>query len=274
MLQQKIQTIIVGVDFSAYSHVVADQAKLLSKLWKAKLVYVHAIQDPIEYAPALYYPFPNRLSNEFYQKEVMKIYKTGKNAEVIAVRGMPSASILETAGKYPHPMIIAGYKGVRPVAEFFFGSTAQSLALNAKIPVWIHRGNKTVKPEKVLIPHDLSLESSHSIDTVKELSLVAPMKCEVFFVQQRPYPVLDYTSYTLAEKHMLENSTAKVKDLKKKYPHVRFSASKGDITAKITKKSKKFDMMVVTHHNPAGFLNPSQTAALLKNVNKPTLIVH
>lgn len=273
MLQQKIQTIIVGVDFSEYSHLVAKQAKLLAKLWKCKLVYVHAILDPVQYAPALYYPLPNRLSNEYYQKEVKKIYQTGKS-DVLVRSGMPSAVLLEAAQKFTNPMIIAGYKGVRPVEEFFFGSTAQSLVYNGNFPVWIHRGNKVIQPKKVLIPHDLSLEANHSIDTINELSLAAPMKYEVFFVQQKPYPVLDYSKYTLAEKKMMEVSAAKAKDLKKKYPKIRFSAAKGDITSMISKKSSNFDLMVVTHHHRSGFYNPGATVTLLKNINKPTLVVH
>jgi len=273
MLQKSVQTIVVGVDFSPYSKLVVKQAKLLAKLWKTKLVYVHAVQDPVQYAPALYYPLPNRLSNESYKKAVKKNYETG-SSEIRIVNGFPSAAILDTAGRYPNPMILAGYKGVRPIEEFFFGSTAQSLAYNGRYPVWIHRGNKVVKPKKVLIPHDLSLEANHSIDTVNDLSLSAPMKYEVFFVQQRPYPVLDYSAYTLAEKKIIEQSAAKANDLKKKYPNIRFSASKGDVTSKISKKSKNFDLMVVTHHHKSGFYNPGQTASLLKKINKPTLIVH
>jgi nucleotide-binding universal stress UspA family protein len=216
------------------------------------------------------------LSNEYYQNELRKIYKADKKSgiDIIAMRGMPSSSIIETAAKYPNPLIIAGYKGVRPVAEFFFGSTAQALVLDAKIPVWIHRGNKIVKPEKVLIPHDLSVESNRSIDTVNELSLVTPFQYEVFFVQQRPYPILDYSTYTLAEKQLLKDTKAKVSKLKKKYVGLNFSTETGNVMSKISKKVKNFDIMVVAHHNPSGMFSSSATLSLLKKVNKPTLIVH
>ncbi|MGZ3725908.1 MAG: universal stress protein [Pseudobdellovibrio sp.] len=273
MLEQSIKTIVVAVDFSAYSKTVVKQAKLLCKLWKAHLVLVHVIQDPVEYAPALYVPFPNRLSVEYYQNQIRKTYDIkGKGAEIIAKRGLPSDTILHVADLYPNSMVMAGYKGVSPIGEFFFGSTAQSLVLKSNHPVWIHRGNKVIKPEKVLIPHDLSNESNKSIDILKNLSLAAPDKYEVFFVDQYPFPVLDYAAYTVAQKQKSVNF-AKISKLKNEYPELHFVAGKGNLKDKIVKKAKRFDMLVMAHHHPSGFFTGSDTVDILKLVNKPALIV-
>ena len=275
MLEKNIKTIVVGVDFSSYSKTVVQQAKLLGKLWKAELVLVHVIQDPVEYSPALYVPFPNRLSTEHYQNEIKKFYELkGKDAaQVIAKRGAPSDTIIRIADEYPHSMIMAGYKGVRPVAEFFFGSTAQALVLKSKHPVWIHRGNKVIKPEKILVPHDLSLESNRSIDVLKDLSLASPVKYEVFFVDQYPFPVLDYKAYTLEQRRRIDKNFAKIRHLKGEYPNLPFVTAKGNITNKVVKKAKKFDMLVMAHHNPSGFFTGSESVDILKRVNKPALIV-
>lgn len=275
MLEQNIKTIVVGVDFSSYSKTVVKQARLLCKLWKTNMVLVYAIQDPIEYAPAIYVPFPNRLSSEDYQNQMKKTYAVkGKGTEVIASRGgTPSETIMRIANKYPNSMIMAGYKGVTPIGEFFFGSTAQSLVLKSKHPVWIHRGNKVIKPEKILVPHDLSLESNKSIDMLKDLSLASPVKYEVFFVDQHPFPVLDYKTYTIAEKKRMDANFAKIRHLKNEYPNLPFVAAKGKVTNKVVKKAKKFDMLVMAHHNPSGIFTGSETIDILKHVNKPTLIV-
>lgn len=274
MQQQKIKTIVVGVDFSEYSKIVVKQANLLSKLWKTNLVLVHAVQDPVQYAPAIYVPFPNLLPLESYESEIMKFYKiTSKAVKLVAVRGVPSDCLIQIAKKQDQPMIMVGYKGNRPIAEFFFGSTAQSLVFKAKMPVWIQRGRKVMIPKKVLVPHDLSLEANESIDMVKEISEASPLKYEVFFVQERPYPVMNYTAFTLAEMHNLNVSVAKIRRLKRNYPNLSVKAEKGNLTTKVQKQAKNFDLLVMSHHNPKRFFGGSETVNLLQHVNKPALIV-
>src|SRR3989338_6265468 len=181
MFQDAFKTIVVGVDFSPYSKLVVKQAKLLSQLCNTKLVLVHAIHDPVEYSPSLYMSFPNLISEKSYEERIKKMYEIrNSSAKIIAKRGTPASLLQETARKFSKPLIVVGHKGQSKIVDFFFGSTAQILALKSKIPVWIHRGNKVIKPAKVLIPHDLSLESNHAIDIVKKLSLTTPLTYEVF----------------------------------------------------------------------------------------------
>ena len=198
----------------------------------------------------------------------------GKNStEVIAKRGIPSETIIQVANEYPNSMIMAGYKGVRPLAEMFFGSTAQSLVFNSKHPIWIHRGNKVIKPEKVLVPHDLSLESNRAIDVLRDLSLTSPIRYEVFFVDDHAFPVLDYKTYSQKEKKHIDETFAKIKHLKGEYPDLPFVTAKGNITNKIVKKARNFDMLMMAHHNPSGLFTGRETVDILKHVNKPALIV-
>lgn len=275
MFQHVFKTIVVGVDFSPYSQLVVKQAQLLCRIWKAKLVCVHAIHDPVEYSPSLYMSFPNLLDQKSYEERIKKLYGLKLPAvKIFAKRGTPAALLQETARKYPKPLIVAGYKGQSKIAEFFFGSTAQMLALKSKIPIWIHRGNKVIKPEKILIPHDLSEQSNHSIDIVKKMSLSSPLSYEVFFVRQKVFPVLNYRTDIALTRRLLKKTQTKIKNLLKDYPRLPFVETTGEVTDKVVKHTKKFDILVMAHHNPTGLFSKSETADLMKRVKTPIIVTH
>ena len=273
MFQQAFKTIIVGVDFSPYSKIVVSQAKLLSKLWKARLVLVHAIHDPVEYSPSLYMSFPNLISEKSYEERILKFYGiTQASAKVLARRGTPAALLVATAGKFSKPLIMAGHKGQSKIVDFFFGSTAQMLALSSGIPVWIHRGSKVDDPKRILIPHDLSESANHSIDIVKQLALTSPLNYEVFFVKERAFPVLDYKTYMDFDARLVKQSRLKIGNLLKSYPHLPFVAANGEVTEKIVKRTEKFDLLLMTHHNPPKYFSKRETAELLRRIKTPMLV--
>lgn len=275
MFQKAFKTIIVGVDFSDYSKLVVKQAQALCKIWNTKLVLVHAIHDPVVYNPTLYISFPNIIDDKSYAERIEKTYKISKkNVKIIAQRGTPASLLVEIAKKFSSPMIMVGHKGQNQLVEFFFGSTSQNLALNSEFPVWIQRGQKIIKPNKILIPHDLSKESSRAIDIVNNLNLKTPINYEVFHVKQKAFPVLDYQTYQSAEKHLANVRKTKIRNILKHYPHIHIETADGDVTRKIVKKTKDFDLLVLTHHNPTGLFNQGETAQLIKKVKTPIVVTH
>lgn len=275
MFQEAFKTVVAGVDFSPYSKLVVKQAKLLCELWKTKLVLVHAIHDPVEYSPSLYMSFPNLISEKSYEERIKKVYEIkDPSVKIVARRGTPASLIQQTAGNYPRSLIIAGHKGQSKIADFFFGSTAQVLALKSKIPVWIHRGSKLVKPKKILIPHDLSRQANHSIDIVKKMHLASPASYEVFFVREKVFPVLDYKTYLDLNRRMIKKTQTKIRNLLKEYPTLPFVATNGEVSDEIVKRTKKFDLLVMAHHNPTGLFSKSETADLMKKVKTPVIVVH
>lgn len=275
MFQQAFKTIVVGVDFSDYSKIVVKQAKYLCKIWNTKLVLVHAISDPVEYAPSLYISFPNVLDHKHYKARIIKNYniKTTR-VDVYAERDIPSALLQHIAGNYPQSLIMVGHKGLGALASFFFGSTAQSLALRSKIPVWIHRGPKIIQPRKILIPHDLTLKSNRSIDIVKKLSLTEPVSAEIFHVQDKIFPILDYKEYVRLQKELEKSTQQRVSEVLQNYRYLPLVTRQGQVTDKILRRTNKFDLLVMTHHKPTGLFSKSETASLLKKVKTPVLILH
>jgi nucleotide-binding universal stress UspA family protein len=277
MLEQPFKNIIVGIDFSPYSKIVVRQAQLLCRMWHAKLVLVHAIHDAVGYAVTPFGDvfFPNLIDEKSYQVRIKKFYSIKNNStEIIASSSTPLRLITETAKKFENPLILAGYKGHSQIAEFFFGSTAQQLVMNSKNPVWIHRGNKVIRPKKILIPHDLSNASDHSIDVVKKLSLACPTTYEVFHVNQRPFPILDYNTFQKVDHRIKKATQSKIEHLIKQYPRIKVTSTSGDITEKVVKRSKDFDLLVMAHHNPTSLLSKSETITLMKKVRTPVMVTH
>lgn len=275
MFNKIFKTLVIGVDFSDYSKHVVRQAQLLSRLWKTKIVLVHAIHDPVVYSPSLYMSFPNLVSEKSYEDRIKKIYNIrDPKVKILAKRGTPTDLLVQVAKESAEPLIMVGHRGHHKIAQFFFGSTAQSLALKAKFPVWIQQGAKLVKPQRVLIPHDLSHNANRSIDIIKKMSLAYPMTYEVFHVQEKAFPVLDYETYKYIENKLVKKSNKKIKNLLNHYPNMPFVTTKGEITNKIVKHTKNFDLLIMAHHNPTGLFSKSETAELIKLIKTPILVIH
>lgn len=275
MFKKAFNAIIVGIDFSEYSKIVVLEAKLLSQLWNTKLIFVHAIHDPVVYSPSLYMSFPNIVSEESYVERIKRIYGIDDSKiKIIAKRGTPTSLLQEVANKFSQPLIMVGHRGHHKIADFFFGSTAQSLALKSKTPVWIHRGSKIIKPDRVLIPHDLSNKSNHSIDIIKKLSLAYPMNYEVYHVQEKAFPVLDFETYKKIKTRLNKRNKTMIENLLRNYPQLSIISEEGEVTPRIVKRTKNFDLLVMAHHNPTGLFSKSETADLLRQVKTPLLVVH
>lgn len=276
MFQHPFETIVVGVDFSPYSKVVVKQAKLLARTWKAKLVLVHAVENPADYAMSMYgrIYLPDLPASKEHAARIKKAYgPLGPSVQVIAKSSTPVRLVLETAEKCKHPLIFVGYKGFNRIPEFFFGSTAQQLALRSKHPVWIHRGNKIVLPKKILIPHDLSTASNHSIDVVEKLALASPISYEVFHVNRQPFPILDYNNFQNMRGRMRSEESAQIRKLLRTYPRIRVTQNDGDVTEEIVKRSKDFDVLALAHHNK-GLFSRSETVSLMRKVRTPLIVAH
>jgi nucleotide-binding universal stress UspA family protein len=276
MSRQQFKSILVGVDFSPYSKIVLKQAQFLSQVWKTSLSIVHAYDMPSNYdESSIYAKFPNMLSAETYSDRIKKYYKlSGARIKIIAKVGAPTSVILSEAKKLTNPLIVVGYKGHRVIEEFLFGSTAQRIALKSKAPVWIHRGEKVIDPKRVLVPHDLSRASDRSVEIANRLTKNDLSEFEIFHVNEKIFPILDYNRFTNMKQKIAFKTHDKIQQLIKKYPKIKVVSANGAVAKKIASHSKKFDLVVMTHHNPTGFMSRSETVALLKKVHTPVMVAH
>lgn len=274
MFKRPFESIVVGIDFSPYSKLVVKQAIKLSLMWNAQVYLVHAFNEPTEYAPSLYITLRKPLNPTYYKNKILKYYNLKKfPVKLIVDYDMPTQLIRKTARSLKKPLIMAGYKGNAKVAEVIFGSTAHNLALGTKSPVWIHRGNKVIEPNRILIPHDLSKQSNRSIDLLKKLELMHPVRYQVCFVREKPLPVLDYELYKKMELKQVREVQKETKSLLAQYPGLSFLSTTGEVADKVVRKTRHFDLILIAHRHSAGFFSISETRRLISKSHVPLLIV-
>lgn len=274
MFLNPFDAIVVGVDFSDYSKTVVKQAIVLSELWKTKLIFVHAFNEPIDAAPTLYVSIRKNLGPHYYRDHIKTFYGLkNRRFESVVDFSTPTRLISATAKKFKRSLIIVGYKGSSRLAEILFGSTARHLVSKVRTPIWVHRGNEVINPKRVLIAHDLSKESNRGVDIFKQLNLVQRLDYQVYFVREKPFPVLDYTLYKSIEREQLLYDQKKIRSLLAKYPRLHFQTTTGEATEKIVEKTRKFDLVLISHRKNKEFYSSSETLQLMRKSEKPLLVV-
>jgi len=273
MPKLNIKNLIVGVDLSNYSKVVAKEAKNLAKKLNALVTYVYVFEDIIHLDKAL----SNEKSklNSFYDKKVRQKYQLKEDDKVLICYGRPHIELIETAKQYQSPMIIAGHKGSNPLIRFFIGSTAEQLALLSPFPTWIHRGRKLVLPKQILVPCDLSTRSSSTIQGLSFFKSKLQSKLELLHVFEEPTPFLDAQLYGLLYEQMKRDDDRKVKSFKKKYPSLKTKRSWGAVADRIQTVAKDYDLIALSprkHRNTASHFS-SVTTKVIRTGEKPVLVL-
>lgn len=274
MFLKPFKTLVVGVDFSDYSKIVVEQAFVLAKRWKTKIVLVHALTEPRSDFSSPIFMYAPTPSVKKMKESLKKFYGLNKSSVRLVVGyDTPARLIRSVAKDYPSSLIMAGYKGHTKLSEFLLGSTARNLSLGTAGPVWIHRGQKAIEPNRILVPHDLSRQAHRAINLCENLKMLHPLSYDVFFVRERPIPVLDYASYTRAEEYMVKEAQKRIVNLLSDYPKIVFHSTTGDVTEKIVEKTKEFDLILLSHRKHRGFLSSSETAELIGASQVPLLVI-
>ena len=89
--------------------------------------------------------------------------------------------------------------------------------------------------------------------------MICPGNYEVFYVGQKEFPVLNYRTDVARNRRLQKRIQIKIANLLKDYPQVSFVTATGEVTDKIVKRTKKFDLLVMAHHNPTGLFSKSET---------------
>jgi nucleotide-binding universal stress UspA family protein len=277
MKNSKFKTIIVGVDFSDYSKIVAKQAIKLAELYDAKLIFIHAISSALYTTDVrLYYDITNDVV-EPMKEEVFAFYNLEKletQPQVIATISTPTALITSVAEKTRDPLIVVGHRGQSKLGRFFLGSTAESLALSANAPVWIHRGDAVRIPRRVLLPSDYSLRSKSSLKAVESLANGKKPALEFYHVHGAPKAVMDINLYQKLLNAYNASEREKQKRFRSVFPSVPLKEETGDVVDSIVSESKKFDLIAMAPHNRKGLFSKfgSVTGKIVRTGNTPILI--
>lgn len=247
----KIKTVVVGVDFSDCSKAAVKQARVIAKNIKANVVYAHVLQDPL-LEDGGHRAFEKKVKHDF-QKKVTQFYRLQEQDSVVVKIGMPHRELIKIAKKFPNPMIVVGHRGHSNVLDrFFLGSVAERLALHSPYPVFVHKGTKIIRPNKVLIPCDFTSRTDSAIKGTQKIGFQKP-KLELYHVQQYPVPALDYEVWNLLNEELEKINLWKLAKFRKKYAPIEIQSTKGnDVGGKIEDRAKAFDMIAISPREHKG----------------------
>jgi nucleotide-binding universal stress UspA family protein len=140
---KKINTIMVPIDFSETSEVLAEYAISFSKNFGAKLYIVHVVEDFSKYS---YISVPHvsmdNIMEEVYKSAEVELDRfcsvklEGKvKYEYILSHGEAYKEILKLADEKDVDMILIGTHGASGLERVLFGSTAERVIRGAKCPI-------------------------------------------------------------------------------------------------------------------------------------------
>jgi nucleotide-binding universal stress UspA family protein len=273
MKQEAIETIVVGVDLSPYSKKVVEEARVLAKNLKAKLMFAYVFPEANLFTESFEIRKP--YVTQFYEAELKAFYKLTKNEKSFICYGKPYEQIIATAKKFKNPMIVIGHRGHNAIGRFFLGSNAEELVHNTPFPTWVHKGSKTELPKKILIPCDLTKNSVHTMKGLMPLQKLMKTETEFYHVMQEPIPTLDFDSYSNTFKTLTADDEKKVRAFRKKYPNLKTAVALGNIGSKISDYSKKFDAIAISPKPRTKFskLIGGITETVLRSGNTPVLVI-
>lgn len=269
MQNQEIKHIVVGVDFSKYSKTVVKEAQKLSETLNVPITYVYAHD---------YYQTLGDTVDDFALRmkfQARKVYKLKENPDIAVKMGDPAMQLIEVTKKVDQtPLIVVGHKGYSKMARFFLGSTAEKVATLSPFPVWIHRGQRTLLPNRILVPSDFTAQTDHTLMQVKSFEASVHPTLEVFHVIPEPIPVLNFPVYGKMKKQIQDEDNKILAKFSKTHPDLKLVRSHGNILDKIEKRAKRFDLVALSprdknRNNP---LLGKVATKLVRSVGKPILI--
>ena len=172
MIDYKVKTIMVPVDFSESSDIALEHAVFMAKMNKAELIMLHVIET-FSFTSAIGHAMKGTSfeaqAEEMVQKKLNETAEEIKSKDGIHVKtkielGRIHIKILRTAKESNVDLIVMGTHGVSGFQEFMVGSNASRIMSASSCPVLTvqqHSKNKGYK--NIVLPID---DSQHSREKV------------------------------------------------------------------------------------------------------------
>ncbi len=140
---KKIKNILVPIDFSDTSKVLAEYAIIFGKNFDAKIHVIHVVEDFSKYARlSVPHISIDKVTEEIYEaakkgldKFCNENFKGNVKYESILSKGEAHKEIFKAAKEGDIDIIIIGTHGSSGLDKIFFGSTADRVLRGAECPV-------------------------------------------------------------------------------------------------------------------------------------------
>lgn len=137
-----LKNIICALDLSEHSQLVAEQASMLAKLSGAKVHAIYVAPTMTQYtgfhvAPSTIDGFVGEIVSgaEASMSDFTAKHFQGVDVEAEVVVGYATEEIIAAAEKYHADLIIMGTHGRKGIDRILFGSVAEKVVTQSKVPV-------------------------------------------------------------------------------------------------------------------------------------------
>ncbi|MEI7700110.1 MAG: universal stress protein [Planctomycetia bacterium] len=172
------KSILVAIDFSAFSDAALSQAIWLARQCGARLVLAHAIED-LRRAAHVTSSEARRdiLSGEgdLFQKEIRSMSDQKLRDQIASIKsselkissetllGEAFVEVIHAVQQEGHDLVMTGTRGFSGWKQFFVGSTARKLIRKCPSAVWIVKAEHAQAPKVILAPSDFSDVSRQAV---------------------------------------------------------------------------------------------------------------
>ncbi|MDG2051574.1 MAG: universal stress protein [Myxococcota bacterium] len=178
--QERLSSVMVGVDFSDSSRLAFDRACDVAALNEALMVIVHVLPSaPMSIhgvQPVLSAPDLSGRIRELAEQKLVEFEESaasrGVSARTVLTLGTPGPALSEMARDEGVDCLVVGSRGLTGVKHLVLGSTAEHAVRNAPCPVLaIHPddGGSLVEPKTAIVPIELHGDPSEAGRRIHQL---------------------------------------------------------------------------------------------------------
>ncbi len=150
-------TILLATDLSARCDRALDRAVALATEWKARLIVLHVIQDPL---PTVNIPSWRRAADprDVARQQIDHDMRdaTGITVDVMVVQGDPAPMIAEAARNHRADLVITAVARDEPLGRFIAGGVVEKLARTVAVPLLVVRTRPVSRYRRALVAIDFS----------------------------------------------------------------------------------------------------------------------
>lgn len=165
-----LKTILLATDLSPRCDRALDRATSLAAEWHARLVVLHAMQEPamVTDLPSWRRPPDPRLAARQRVRRDLQGAE-GVEIEVIVERGEPASLILEVTERLDSDLIVTGVARDEPLGRGLLGTTVEKLARKTNVPILVVKSRPRGPYLNVVVATDFSEGSRCALETALAL---------------------------------------------------------------------------------------------------------
>lgn len=262
-----IKSLVVGLDLSDYSQIIAREAIELSNKLKINLIFVYCVSPICSGDKKIQIPDFKELDSLIRLK-----YNFDNSQKIKIEAGCIATGILNVAKAEKEPWILVGHKNDQLKNKYYLGSVVEELLKSSPFPLWIHRGNKIRIPQRILIPSSLGKKYTCTISDVNFLKEVFNSHIEIYFVLSEVSSIKSGQNWIDRENEIRYFNDKKVKKFKSLYPHLKLVCARGLINESVKSYSQSFDLVAISvkKENKISFINVDEK--IIRSGDTPVLI--